>query len=129
MAPSFHPCSTTLPGCVCPAPPPPLHPRSSQTPPIPPPPALGCCRTFLPPDPDGKKKEKERKEEGEVRRRGGKCISSRQFRGLYFLDQWRGVNGEVNDAHSATYLKQFQSHGRTRGAVGTSSSHFVTAGM
>lgn len=76
------------------------------------------------------RKRKERKEEGvkgEKERREMRLVAT--VSGLYFLDQWRRVNGEVNDAHSATYLRQFQSHGRTRGAVGTSSSHFVTAGM
>lgn len=132
MAQSFHPCSTTLPRCVCPAPPPQLHPRSSQTPLIPPPPALGCCRTSLPPDPEVGKEGKKDRGQGRWERERQEMwiiVILQTVSGLYFLDQWRRVNGGVNDAYSATYLRQFQSHGRNCGAVGTSTSQFVTSGM
>lgn len=69
MAQSFRPCSTTLPECVCPAPPPRLRPESSRTRPTPPRPALGCCRTSPPPDPEWE-------EGGQKRMRGGKGESS-----------------------------------------------------
>lgn len=46
---------------------------------------------------------------------------------LYFLDEWNRVNSGVNDAYRAAYLRQFQSHGRNCGAVGTSTSQFEAA--
>lgn len=60
MAQSFRPCSTTLPECVCPAPPPRLRPESSRTRPTPPRPALGCCRISPPPDPEWEEGRQER---------------------------------------------------------------------
>ena len=88
VAQSFHPCSTTLPRCVCPAPPPQLHPRSSRTPLIPPPPALGCCRTFLPPDPEERGGKKGNRGQGRWEREGQEmCIITllqAGFRALFF---------------------------------------------
>lgn len=104
MAQSFHPCSTTLPRCVCPAPPPQLHPGSSQTLLTPPPPAPGCCHIFLPPEPKDRWKEIKTKHSENV-------TQQNLILGLSFVDRCRRVNCEASDANSMTYFRLFQSPG------------------
>lgn len=107
MAQSFHPCSTTPPRCVCPAPPPQLHPRSSQTLPTPPPLEPGCFRIFLPPEPEDGRKERKTKDRESVTRQN---ILFDPFSGLRFVDRCGWVNCGAGDAHSVTYFRPCQSH-------------------